>query len=104
MVILQNQIPNIWKGIAWWMEEKKISPAEIAPYVGFLKEIIVKGLKGEFVWLSSNQLHLFVEYFGLRNPRNRNFEDISDILDDEECIDLLTAPLREKPHQVKLWD
>lgn len=104
MVILQNQIPIIWQGIAWWMKEKNISPAEIAPKTGFSIERLVKGIKGEFVWLSSNQLTLFVDYFGLRNARNRSYEDIADILSDEECIDLLTAPLREQPRQRNLWD
>jgi hypothetical protein len=104
MVILQDQISFIWQGIAWWMKEKNISPVEIAPKIGFSTENFVKGLKGEFVQLATDHLHLLVDYFGLRNARNRNFEDIADILTDEECIDLLTAPLMEQPRQHNLWD
>jgi len=103
MVILRDQIPIIWQGIGRHMEEKGISPSEVARYVGLSRENIVKGLKGEFIWLSSNQLALFVDYFGLRNARTKSFEDTADMLTDEERIDLLTAPLREEPRQSTLW-
>jgi hypothetical protein len=104
MVILHEQIPIIWRGIRRHMEEKNISASEIAYSVGLSREAVVKGLKGEFVWLASNHLPLFVDYFGLRNGRSKSFEDTADILTDEECIELLIAPLKEEPRQSTLWE
>ena len=105
MGIVPEQIPIIWRGIAWRMKNKGITPTELARLTGCSKERIERGIRGEFEWLSSDLLPNFVDAFGLRNARNRSFEDFADILTDEESIQLLTAPLKEEqPRQSNLWD
>ena len=84
---------------------KGIVSAELARLTGCSKKRIERGIRGEFEWLSSDLLPHFVDAFGLRNARNRSFEDFADILTDEECIQLLTASLKEEhPRQRNLWD
>lgn len=105
MVILSHQIPVIWQGIFSWMKIKSISPSALARLTGLSEESIKNGIKGVYIQLSSDDLPRFVDAFGLSNARNRNFEDFADILTDEECIQLLTEPLREEqPHQHNFWD
>ena len=105
MVILSKQIPFIWQGIFELMKIKNIPPSTLSRLTRFSEESIKKGIRGEYVQLTSDDLPSFVEAFGLSNTRNRNFEDFVDILTDEECIQLLTEPLtREQHHQNMLWD
>ena len=105
MVIKPEQIPIIWQGILQWIKIKNIKPAELARITGLSKESIERGIKGEYVQLSSYILPNIVDAFGLRNARNRSFEDVAEILTDEECIQLLTEPLKEEhPRQRNLWD
>lgn len=99
-----NEIKNIWQGICWWMNNKGIPPAELSRLTGFPQARIEMGIRGELERPSSDFVHACVDVFGLRNARNRSFEDTADILTDEECISLLTAPLREKPRQGNFWD
>jgi len=104
MVIIQDQIPIIWQGISKWMEILNITPADLARVTGYSEETIKRGCKSRLERLSSNMLPSFVDAFGLRNARNRSFEDTADILTDEECIELLTASLRNQPKQNTLWN
>ena len=105
MVITSDQIPIIWQGIDRWMKIKDITPSELARLTGISEESIKSGIKGIYIQLSSWDLPRFVDAFGLRNARNRSFEDFADVLTDEECIQLLTAPLNEEqPRQRNLFD
>jgi hypothetical protein len=104
MVIPQEQIPLVWQGIKKCMEILNITPAILARVTGYSEETIRRGCRNGDERLASYMLPVFVDAFGLRNARNRSFEDTADLLTDEECIELLTEPLRQKPHQSNMWD
>ena len=104
MGIKPNQFPIIWRAIRWWMRNKGINPAELYHLTGYSKYRIENGIRGETEWLTSDFLHSCVDVFGLRSSRQRGIEDTIDVLTDEECIELLTAPLRTVPLQGHLWD
>jgi len=99
-----NQFPIIWKGICWWMNEKGIIPAHLALLTGYSKGRIERGIRGEPEWISSDFVHACVDVFGLRLSRQRGIEETADVLTDEECVRLLTEPLRIHARQANFWD
>ncbi len=103
MGIEPNRFSIIWEAIYWWMKAKDISPAELARLTRYPIYRIKKGIKEKTEWLTSDFVHTCVDCFGLRNARNRSFEDTADVLTDEECIQLLTSPLTMRPRQGTLW-
>ncbi len=104
MGIEPNQFPIIWRAIRWWMRNKVINPVELFSLTGCSKYSIENGIRSGTEWLTSDFLHSCVDVFGLRSSRQRGIEDTVDVLTDEECIELLTAPLRAAPLQGHLWD
>jgi hypothetical protein len=110
MGILPNQYPTIWEGICWWMKKIEmmkgieISPAVLARLTGFPLDRIQRGVRDWAEPITSDFIHNCVDVFGLRNARNRSFEDTADSLSDEECIELLTAPLKNQSRQGNFWD
>jgi len=104
MGIKPKQFPIIWEAIRWWMKAKDVGVAELARLTGYPIYRIEKGIKEKTEWLPSDFVHACVDVFGLRNARNRSFEDTADVLTDEECIQLLTSPLTMPPRQGNLWD
>jgi hypothetical protein len=104
MGISPNQFRIIWEAIYAWMKAKDTSPAELSRLTGYPVYRIEKGIKEKTEWLTSDFVHACVDVFGLRNARNRSFEDIADVLTDEECIQLLTSILTIAPRQGKFWD
>jgi hypothetical protein len=104
MGIKPNQFPIIWQAIRDWMLNKGINSARLSHLTGYSKDRIENGIKNETEWITSDFLHSCVDHFGLRSSRQRGFEDTIDVLTDEECIELLTAPLRTIPLQGHLWD
>jgi len=104
MGILPNQYPIIWRAIHWWMRNKSWNSAELAFRTGYSKARIERGIRGEPEPPTSGFLHSCVDIFGLRSSRQRGIEDTTDILTDEECIEVLTAPLRTPPRQGYIWD
>jgi hypothetical protein len=104
MGIIPEQFVIVWQGIASWMERKGINPATLSFYTGYSQARIVRGIRGEREEVTSGFVHACVDFFGLRNSRMRGIEDTADILTDEECVELLTAPLKNNPRQGKLWD
>jgi hypothetical protein len=104
MGIMPEQFVIVWQGIAWWLGRKGISPATLSLHTGYSQARIARGIRGEEEQVTSGFVHACVDFFGLRNSRMRGIEDTVDILMDEECVELLIAPLKEKPQQSKLWD
>ncbi len=104
MGIEPNQFPAIWRAIHWWMHNKGINPAELSFRAKYPKYSIENGIRSGTEWLTSYFLHSCVDVFGLRSSRQRGIEDTADVLTDEECIKLLTAPLKTAPVQGHLWN
>ena len=103
MGINPNQFPLIWEAIFSWMKKYGIEPAGLAGLTGYPKYRIEEGIRNGTEWLTSDFIHACVDVFGLRNARNRSFEDTADVLTDEECIQLLTSPLTMPPRQGNFW-
>ncbi len=104
MGIIPNQYPVIWQAIRWWMEKKLWDSAELALQTGYSKARIERGIRGEPEPPTSDFLHSCVDVFGLRASRQRGIEETADVLTDEECVYLLTEPLRIHVRQASLWD
>lgn len=104
MGIKPNQFPIIWEAIRCWIHSKGINAAELSLLTGYSKYRIENGIRSGTEWLTSDFLHSCVDVFGLRFSRQRGIEDTTDILTDEECIEVLTARLRTTPSQGYLWD
>ncbi|MBA7581144.1 hypothetical protein ES708_23046 [subsurface metagenome] len=104
MGINPSQFPIIWQGIRYWMVRKQIAPAKLSSLTGYSTDRIEKGIGGGTEWLSSDFVHDCVDAFGLISARNRSVEDTADVFTDEECIQLLTSPLKVSPHQGGFWE
>lgn len=104
MGINPNQFPIIWEGIRCWMVRRQISPVKLSRLTGYSTDQIEKGVRDGTTWLSSDFLHDCVDVFGLISARNRSVEDTADVYDDEECIQLLTSPLKVSPQQGGFWE
>ncbi len=98
------QRQSVWQGIRWWMNEKKVSPAELERLTGHPSYRIERGINGEELPLPSSFLHASVDAFGLRNARNRSVEDATELLTDEECVQLLASPVTTPPRQGNFWN
>ena len=104
MVIRFDQIPDIWRAIVKWMNIKVISPNELARLTHFPIAAIEKGIRTFVEPVSSDFIHECIEVFGLSNARNRSYEDTSELLTDNEAIQLLTDILNEEKKQGNFWD
>lgn len=104
MGIRPDQFRIIWQAIVWWMDEKGVTPTYLHFQTGYSEERIRRGLNGEPVPIESDFLHSCVGVFGLRSARTRTYEDTEDVMTDEECIEVLTVPLRTTSRQGHLWD
>ncbi len=104
MGINPNLVQITWRAIHEWMNQKKVSPTDLTQLTGYPLNRIVKGIKDESQGLTSDFVHACVDVFGLRNARNRSLEDATDLLTDEECIQLLTSILTATHRQGNFWD
>jgi len=104
MGINPNQFPIIWQAIGFWMRSKGISVKKLSFLTGYSKYRIENGIREGTEWITSDFLHSCVEVFGLRSSRQRGIEETIDVLTDEECVEILTSPLRTTPHQGRLLD
>lgn len=112
MGINPNKFPIVWQAIRWWMRAKDISSAKLSLLTGYLnvkgytEYRIENGIRNGNEWITSDFLHACVDIFGLRSSRQRGTEETDEVLTDEECIEMLTAPLRTagRPRQGQLWD
>jgi len=102
MGIHPNQFPIIWQGIGWWLGERGFSVASLASNTSYSRQRIERGIRKGDEWIESDFLHDCVEFFGFQFRRGS--EDYVEVLSDEECIELLTAPLRERPPKSRLFD
>ena len=97
-----NERKDIWQSIRWRMNERRITPKALASRTRFSEALIERGINGEPVPIR-HALRNFVEAFGL-NRRARFYEDTSDILSDDECIEYLKPPSAMPPRQGNFWE
>ncbi len=95
MEIPESQLATIWKAVEFWVKNKNLSVHLFSFQTAgtkdpYLPDRIAKGIKDGSVPISSDFLHTCVWVFGLTSARGRGLDDN---LTDEECIELLTAPL-----------
>ena len=106
MTILEDQREFIWRAIKHWMGKNNLGSDYFSLLTaGRTKEPyppdrIARGITDGSERISSELVHACVEIFGLVSARVRGSKDT---LTDEECVELLTAPLRTT-QQGKLWD
>ncbi len=103
MEISESQSVIIWEAIKFWIKENNLSiPLFSLQTAGtrppYPPDRIARGIKGGSERISSDFLHTCVRVFGLVPARQRG---LGDNLSDEECINLLTAPLRKNTEQSK---
>lgn len=103
MKIPESQLATIWKAIDFWRGRKSLSIHYLSLLTAGMQELyppdrIARGIKDGSERISSELLHTCVRIFGLVNARNRGLDDN---LTDEECIELLTAPLMNNSDQGK---
>ncbi len=104
MGITEDQFKIIWQAISWWKRNKGLSSAYLASLTEYPKYRIERGITGKSEWITSSFVHGCMEAFGLTIARQRGPEDTTDILTDEECVEALTAPLREIANQGRFWE
>ena len=97
MEIPESQLAIIWKAVEHWVKNKSLSIQLFSFQTAgmkdhYLPDRIAKGIKDGSVPISSEFLHTCVWIFGLTSARGRGLDDN---LTDEECIELLIAPLME---------
>ncbi len=101
MEIAESQFPIIWKAIKFWIDKNHTSTHHFSLQTAgtrppYTPDRIARGIKDGSEPISSDFLHACVRIFGLVPARTRG---LSDNLSDEECIGLLTAPLRNNNEQ-----
>jgi hypothetical protein len=96
-----NERKDIWKAIRWRMNERRITPQELARRARYSQDLIERGISGEPVPIR-HALRSFVEAFGLRE--GRFYEETADSLTDDVCKKLLKPPSAMPPRQGNFWD
>ncbi|MBA7666148.1 hypothetical protein ES703_74225 [subsurface metagenome] len=111
MGILEDQRESIWRAIEFWRREKRLSTHHLSLLTAgktkepYTPDRIGRGITDGSEPISSDLVHACVEIFGLVvgpvSARGKSPKDTR--LKDEECVELLTAPLR-RTQQGELWD
>jgi len=99
MEISESQWGIIWEAIKHWMGKYNLSATVFALQVAgarpsYPPDRIARGIKYGSEEITSDLLHRCVRVFRLLNARQSQ-GGLDDGLTDEECIALLTAPLKK---------
>lgn len=103
MGIDQSEFSIIWEAVFYWLRKKGMNIYDLARYTDLSSRQIEDGIVNKNEWITSAFVHDCVDRFGLTNARMRGVEDLVDILTDEECVQLLIAPLTRPPENSTLW-
>lgn len=99
-----SEIKNIWQAICLRMNERRLTPADLAYKTGYSKNHIERGIEGEPIPITDDFIHKCVMAFGLTSGRARYYEETVDILSYDECVKLI-KPAPSMPHrQGNFWD
>ena len=96
MGIDPKDFAEVWKGIAWWMQKRRVTEEWLNRYTRYGLDKIQRGLSTGAEWITSEFVHDCVHALGVSPARNQSADDLADALSDEECVRLLTAPLRRR--------
>jgi hypothetical protein len=102
METTENQRRIIWKAINHWMRQYNLSPRTFSSQISgisppYLTERILKGITYGSEPITSDLLHECVRVFGLAKARQKKLND--NLLTDDDCIALLTAPVIQNEGQ-----
>lgn len=103
MGIDKSQFSIIWTAVGYWLQKKGMKIYDLAPYSDLTSRQIENGLVNKNEWITTEFVHTCVDRFGLTHARARSFEELTDILTDEECIQLLIAPLTPPLNNPTIW-
>jgi len=99
-----NAIKNIWQAILFRMNERRITPSDLADRTGYRRELIERGIKGEIIPVTLDFLRDCVTVFGLTSGRAKYYEDTAEILSIGECVSLIKPPPAMSPKQGNFWE
>lgn len=97
MEIPESQWGIIWEAIKHWMDKNNLNQRVFCLQIAglrpaYLPDRVARGIKDGSEEITSDLLHHCVRVFILKGARKRGLDDG---LTDEECIALLTAPLKK---------
>lgn len=99
MGIEPGDFDRVWRGIKLWLRKRGLTSEWLGSHVrDYDVASIKRGIEGRDVWITSDFVHDCVDALGLVPGRNRTEDGWSDGLLDEECVDLITAPLDWESH------
>jgi hypothetical protein len=103
MEIPESQWGIIWKAIEYWRGARHLGLPHFSLLVAgvrgaYTPQRIARGIQDGSERITSELLHTCVRIFGLVSARQSGLDDN---LTDEECIELLTAPLKKNTAQGK---
>ena len=99
-----NERKDIWQAIRWRMNERRITPQELASRARYSQDLIERGLRGEPIPITDDFIHKCVMAFGLTSGRTKYYEDTVDCLSYDECIRLIGPPPAMPRRQGNFWD
>ena len=99
-----NYIHSIWQAIRWRMNERRITPEELALKTGYSKDHVERGLVGEPIPITKMFLNRAAMAFGLTSGRAKYYEDTTEILTYEELVDLIMPKPAMPPRQGDFWN
>ena len=98
---LYQDAREIWDGIKGWMSIQNRPADELARMTGYNLEKLRRGLNGEPVILSTQQVIAFTEALHVVDRRTNTVEDyIEDVVPYEEILQALKNPPTSRP---QLW-
>ena len=100
----RTESKNIWQMIRLRMNERHITPNELAFRTRRSKDIINKGLEGYPVEITLDFLRDCVMALNLTSGRTRFYEETEEDLSWQGCVDLLMPPPAMPPKQGNFWD
>ena len=99
-----NEIKNIWQTICYRMNERRLSPADLATRTRYSKQHIERGISGEVIPITFDFLRDCFVAFNLKSARAKYYEDTEEILSFQEYVEHLKPKPSMLPRQGNFWD
>ena len=99
-----NAIRDIWQAIRFRMNERRITPTDLALRTGYQREHIENGIRGEIIPVTLNFLRGCVAVFGLTSARAEPYENTAELLSLGECVSLLKPTPAMPPREGNFWE
>ncbi len=93
-----------WQKIRWRMNERRITPEELAHKTQYSPDLIERGVRGEPIPITDDFIHKCVMAFNLTSSRIKYFEETVYDLPYDECIEIIGPPSAMPPRQGNFWN